>query len=67
LAHVVGDSDHAIAERSEVFEDQPTGWRRVPSPWPSRRDRDAFDRWFERSSRSVAVDLRDDPLCEKEI
>jgi alkylation response protein AidB-like acyl-CoA dehydrogenase len=31
----------------EIFEEQLNGWYRVPSSWPSRRDLDAFDRWFE--------------------
>jgi hypothetical protein len=53
--------------RGEVFEEQLTGWRRVPSPWPSRRDPDAFDRWFEWSFHSVAVALRDAPLHQEEI
>jgi len=53
--------------RGEVFEEQLTGWYRVPSPWPSWRDLDAFDRWFEWSFHSVAVALRDAPLLQEEI
>ncbi|MCX6636540.1 MAG: hypothetical protein NT090_15885 [Acidobacteria bacterium] len=53
--------------RGEIIEEQLTDWRRVPSPWPSWRGLDAFDGWFEGSSRSVAVDLRDDPLFQEEI
>ena len=51
----------------EIFEEQLNGWRRVPSSWPSRRDLDAFDRWFECSFHSVVVDLCDDPLLQQEI
>jgi hypothetical protein len=35
--------------------------------WLSRRDRDAFDRWFEWSFHSVVVDLWDAPLLQEEI
>jgi hypothetical protein len=51
----------------EIFEEQLNDWYRVPSSWPSRRDLDAFDRWFEWSFHSVAVDLCDDPLLKEEI
>ena len=50
-----------------IFEEQLKGWCRVPSSWPSRRDLDAFDRWFEWGSHSMVVDLCDDPLTHKEI
>jgi hypothetical protein len=46
----------------QIFEEQLDGWYRVPSTWLSRRDLDAFDRWFEWSFHSVVVDLCDDPL-----
>jgi len=52
--------------RGEIFEEQLTGWNRVPSLWPSRRDLDAFDRRLEWSFHSVAVALRDAPLLEEE-
>jgi hypothetical protein len=58
---------HLDEVRGEVFEEQLTGWYRVPSLWPSRRDLDAFDRWFEWSFHSVAVALRDAPLHQEEI
>ena len=48
----------------QIFEEQLDGWYRVPSSWPSRRDLDAFDRWFEWSSHSVVVDLGGDPLLQ---
>ncbi len=51
----------------EIFEEQLNGWYRVPSSWPSRRDLDAFDRWFEWSFHSMVVDLCDDPLLKEEI
>ena len=50
-----------------IFEEQLDGWYRVPSSWPSRRDLDAFDRWFEWSLHSVAVDLSGDPLLREEL
>ena len=40
---------------------------RVPAFWPSRRDLNTFDRWFEWSFHSVVVDLCDDPLLQEEI
>jgi hypothetical protein len=51
----------------EIFEEQLNGWYRVPASWPSRRDLDAFDRWFEWSFHSMVVDLSDDPLLKEEI
>ena len=51
----------------EIFEEQLNGWYRVPSSWPSRRDLDAFARWFEWSFHSMVVDLCDDPLLKEEI
>ena len=50
----------------QIFEEQLDGWYRVPSSWPSRRDLDAFDRWFEWSFHSMVVDLCDDPLFQEE-
>jgi hypothetical protein len=58
---------HLEEVRGEVFEEQLTDWYRVPSPWPSRRDLDAFDRWLEWSFHSVTVALRDAPLLQEEI
>jgi len=49
----------------QVFEEQLDGWYRVPSSWPSRRNFDAFDRWFEWSLDSVVVELSDDPLLRE--
>ena len=51
----------------QIFEEQLDSWYRVPSSWPRRRDLDAFDRRFEWSLHSVAVDLCDDPLLQEEI
>ena len=51
----------------EIFEEQLNGWYRVPASWPSRRDLDAFDRWFEWSFHSMVVDLCDDPLLQEEF
>jgi hypothetical protein len=51
----------------QIFEEQLDGWYRAPSSWPSRRDLDAFDRWFEWSSHSVVVDLCDDLLLREEL
>ena len=51
----------------QILEEQLDGWYRVPSSWPSRRDLDAFDRWFEWSFHSVVVDLSDDPLLREEL
>jgi hypothetical protein len=51
----------------EIFEERLNGWYRVPSSWPSRLERDAFDRWFEYSFHSVVVDLCDDLLIHEEI
>ena len=51
----------------QIFEEQLDGWYRVPSSWPSRRDTDTFDRWFEWSFHSVVVDLCDDPLLREEL
>jgi hypothetical protein len=51
----------------QIFEEQPDGWYRVPSSWPSRRDLDAFDRWLKWSFHSVVVDLSDDPLLREEL
>jgi hypothetical protein len=53
--------------RGEVFEEQLTGWYRVPSLWPSRRDLDAFDRRFEWGFHSVVIAVRDPPLLQEEI
>jgi len=50
-----------------MFEEQLDGWCRVAWLWPSRRDLNAFDRWFECSFHSVVVDLCDDPLLQEEI
>ena len=50
-----------------IFQEPLTGWYRVPTSWPSRRDPDAFDRWFEWSFHSVVVDLCDDPLLREEL
>jgi hypothetical protein len=58
---------HLEEVRGGVFREQLTGWCRVPSLWPSRRDLDAFDRWFEWSFRSVVAALRDAPLLQEEI
>ena len=52
---------------SEIFEEQLNGWYRVPASWPSRRDLNTFDRWFEWSFHSVVVDLCDDPLLQEGI
>jgi hypothetical protein len=43
------------------------GWYRVPSLWPSRRDLDAFERWFEWSFHPMVIDLCDHPLLQEEI
>jgi hypothetical protein len=51
----------------QIFEEQLDGWYRVPSWWPNRRERDAFDRWFEWSFHSVVVDLCDEPLLQEDI
>jgi hypothetical protein len=51
----------------QIFEEQLDGWYRVPSSWPSRRDMDAFDSWFEWSFHSVVVDLCDEPLQREEL
>jgi len=61
------ENEEEVRERlkevcGQIFEEQLDGWYRVPSSWPSRRDLDAFDRWFEWSFHSVVVDLCDDPL-----
>jgi hypothetical protein len=53
--------------RGGIFEEQLNGWYRVPSLWPSRRDLDVFDRWFEWSYHSMVVDLCDDLLIHEEI
>ena len=50
----------------QIFEEQLNGWYRVPSSWPGRRDLENFDRWFEWSFHSVAVDLCVDPLLREE-
>ena len=50
-----------------MFEEQLDGWHRVPTAWLSRRDLDAFDRWFEWSFHSVVVDAWDAPLLQEEI
>jgi hypothetical protein len=39
----------------------------VPSTWPSRRDLDTFDRWFDWSPYSVVIDFSDDPLLREEL
>jgi hypothetical protein len=52
---------------SEIFEEQLNGLYRVPASWPSRRDLNTFDRWFEWSFHSVVVDLCDDPLLQEGI
>jgi hypothetical protein len=51
----------------QIFEEQLDGSYRVPSWWPNRRERDAFDRWFEWSFHSVVVDLCDEPLLQEDI
>ena len=51
----------------QIFEEQLDGWYRVPSSWPSRRDLDALDHWFEWSFHSVVVDLSDDPLLRERL
>jgi hypothetical protein len=51
----------------QIFEEQLDGWYRVPSSWPSQRDLDAFDHWFEWSFHSVVVDLCDEPLLQEEM
>ena len=51
----------------QIFEEQLDGWYRVPSSWPSQRDLDAFDRWFEWSFHSVVVGLCDEPLLQEEM
>ena len=50
-----------------IREEHLDGWHCVPPWWLARCDRYGFDRWFEWSSRSVAVDLCDDPLRQEEI
>ncbi len=54
-------------ECGEIFEEQLDGWYRVPSLWPTRRDLNAFDHWFEWSFHSVVVDLCADPLLREEL
>jgi hypothetical protein len=49
------------------FEEQLDGWYRVRSSSPTRRDRSAFEHWFEWSFHSVLFDLGHDPLLEEEI
>ena len=51
----------------QILAEQLHGWYRVPSSWPSRRDLDAFDRWFEWSFHSVVVDLSDDSLLRERL
>jgi hypothetical protein len=51
----------------QILEEQLDGWYRVPSSWPSRRDLDTFDRWFDWSLHSVVIDLSDDPLLKEEL
>ena len=51
----------------QILEEQLDGWYRVPPSWPSRRDMDVFDCWFEWSFHSVVVDLSDDPLLREEF
>jgi len=43
------------------------GWCRVASSWPRRRDLDAFERWFEWSYDSEAVDLSEEDLLQEQI
>jgi len=52
---------------SEIFEEQLNGWYHVPASWPSRRDLNAFDRWFEWRVCSVIVALFDKPLHQQRI
>jgi hypothetical protein len=52
---------------AEAFKEQSTGWCRVPSPWPRRRNLDDFYRWFEWRFHSVAAAVRDDPLLQEEV
>jgi len=66
------ENEEEVRERlkevcGQIFEEQLDGWYRVPSSWPSRRDLDAFDRWFQWSLHSVAVDLTGDPLPREEL
>ena len=51
----------------EIFEEQLNGWCRVRSSWPTRRDLNAFDQWFEWSFHSLVVDRCDDPVLQEEI
>ena len=51
----------------QIFEEQLDGWYRVPSAWPSQRDLDTFDRWFDWSLHSVVIDLCDGPLLGEEL
>jgi hypothetical protein len=51
----------------QIFEEQLDGWYRVPPLWPTRRDLNAFDHWFEWSFHSVVVDLCDGPLLGEEL
>jgi DNA-binding GntR family transcriptional regulator len=50
-----------------IREEQLDGWHRIAALWLSRRERDAFDRWFEWSFHSMVVDLCDNPLRQEEI
>jgi len=69
---VFGHNEEEVRERlkevcGQILEEQLDGWYRVSSSWPSRRDLDAFDRWFEWSFHSVVVDLCDDPPLREEL
>ena len=66
------ENEEEVRERlkevcGQIFEEQLDGCYRVPSSWPSRRDLDAFDRWFEWSFQSAAGALRDALLLQEAI
>ena len=62
-----GEARKCLEVCGQIFEEQLDGWYRVPSSWPSRRDPDVFDHWFEWGFHSGVVDLCDDPLLHEQI
>jgi hypothetical protein len=66
------ENEEEVRERlkevcGQIFEEQLDGWYRVLPLWPTRRDLNAFDHWFEWSFHSMVVDLCDDPLLGEEL
>ena len=59
--------EHLREVSNWIFEEQLDGWYRVPSVWPSKRDLDAFLRWFDCSFHSMIVDLCDEPMEHEEM